>query len=514
MSINDVSRRHFFFGALMAGAVPTGGYGSVPSLRALGYKPFYDRLNVAAIGCGGQGGVDLNDAARTENIVALCDVDENRAAANFKKFEKQPKYKDFRVMLDKQKDIDACTIGIPDFMHATVSLACMERGKHVYTEKPLTRTPWEARLLKDAAAKYKVATQMGNQGFSHECNRVAAEIVWSGAIGDVTEAHISTTPGTHPTGMQQQPPEESVPTTLDWNLWLGAANTRPFSPYYVPYNWRGFLDFGTGQIGNWATHTAGPVHTALMLGAPTSVECLKIVNASNITYPDRAVVLLEFPARGSMPAVRVYYHDGCKPGDPEAYHVPGMENETILPPTNNLAEKGRPPVGYRGAGARAGAGGGGVPKRPPADPNAPRQGAGGPGVRVFGDRGPGPEPGILTGNGSVFIGTKGIMATRERGEGVQLLPESRWKDYTLPPQLLTRSPGHMLDWVRACKGGDPGCSDFSISAPYAEWLALAAIALHVPGRLEWDAKNLRFTNNPEANKFVKPVFRKGWELKL
>ena len=183
---HHITRRHFFFGTLLAGAVPAAGYGSVPSLRALGYKPFYDKLNVAAIGCGGQGGTDLNDAARTENIVALCDVDENRAAANLKKFEKLPVYRDFRAMLEKQKDIDACTIAIPDFMHATVALHCMQHGKHVYCEKPLTRTPWEARLLKDAAVKYKVATQMGNQGFSHECNRVAAEIVWSGAIGDVT----------------------------------------------------------------------------------------------------------------------------------------------------------------------------------------------------------------------------------------------------------------------------------------------------------------------------------------
>src|SRR6185437_14385496 len=178
------SRRHFFFGSLLAGAIPRGGFGSVQSLKALGYKPYYDKLNVAAIGCGGQGGVDLNDAAKTENIVALCDVDEKRSAANFNKFEKQPKYKDFRAMLDKEgKNIDACTIGVPDFMHATIALACMQHGKHVYLEKPLTRTPWEARLLRDAAVKYKVATQMGNQGFSHEANRVAAEIVWSGEIG-------------------------------------------------------------------------------------------------------------------------------------------------------------------------------------------------------------------------------------------------------------------------------------------------------------------------------------------
>jgi hypothetical protein len=516
MSSNDLSRRHFFFGTLLAGAVPAGGYGSVPSLRALGYKPFYDKLNIAAIGCGGQGGADLNDAARTENIVAMCDVDEVRAAPNLKKFEKVPLYKDFRVMLDKQKDIDACTIGIPDFMHATVSMHCMQRGKHVYCEKPLTRTPWEARLLKEAAVKYKVATQMGNQGFSHECNRVAAEMVWSGAIGDVIEAHISTTPGTHPTGLQQLPPEEAVPATLDWNAWIGAATMRPYSSWYVPYNWRGFLDFGTGQIGNWATHTAGPVQTALQLGAPTSLECIKVVGLSKISYPDRAVVLLQFPARGEMPPVKVYYHDGCKPGDPEAYRVPGMENETILPPTNNLADKGRPPIGSRGGfgTGRPPAAASGAGRKSAAPANGPRPGAGGSSVRVFGERGGPAQPGLLTGNGSVFIGTKGIMATSSRGEGVWLLPESRWKDYVLPPQLLTRSPGHMLDWVRACKGGDPSCSDFSISAPYAEWLALTAIALHVPGKLEWDTKNQRFTNSAEANKFVKPVFRQGWELKL
>src|SRR5579872_2581584 len=433
---HGISRRYFFFGSLLAGAVPRAGFGSVPSLRALGYKPFYDKLNVAAIGCGGQGGVDLNDAARTENIVAMCDVDEARAAANFKKFEKVPKYKDFRVMLDKEgKNIDAVTIGIPDFMHATVALACMQRGKHVYLEKPLTRTPWEARLLQEAAVKYKVATQMGNQGFSHECNRVAAEIVWSGAIGNVTEAHISTTPGTHPTGLQELPKEEAVPATVDWDLWLGAATMRPFSSDYVPYNWRGFLDFGTGQIGNWATHTAGPVHTALQLGAPTSIECVKIVGASTITYPERAVVLLEFPARGEMPAVKVFYHDSARPTDPDVYHVPGMDNETILPPSNNLTDKGRP-MGSRGGGR----GPGGATSGPRPARTGPPTGAGGPGVKVFGPgRGGGPQPGVLSGNGAVFIGDKGIMATTERGEGVWLLPAERWKEYVLPPQLLTRS---------------------------------------------------------------------------
>lgn len=510
MSLNDVSRRHFFFGSLLAGAVPSGGFGSVASLKALGYKPFYDKLNVAAIGCGGQGGADLNDAAKTENIVALCDVDADRGSPNLNKYTKAAKYKDFRVMLDKEgKNIDACTIGIPDFMHATVAHACMERNKHVYLEKPLTRTPWEARLLQEAAVKYKVATQMGNQGFSHESHRVAAEIVWSGAIGDVTEAHISTSPGTHPTGLQQLPPEESVPNTLDWDLWLGSATMRPYSSFYVPYNWRGFYDFGTGQVGNWATHTAGPLQLALQLGAPTSVECVAQVDKGNLTFPTRGIILLEFPARGSMPPVKVYYHDSAKPGDAEAFRVPGMENETILPPANNLTDKGRP-MGERARAANATP----RPANHPTNKEGKPMGAGGPNVRVFGDRGGPAQPGVLTGNGTVFIGTKGVMATSNRGEGVWLLPASRWQEYTLPPQLLTRSPGHMLDWVRACKGGDRSCSDFSIAAPYAEWLTLISIAYRVPGKLAWDSKQLRFTNSAQANQYVKPAFRKGWELKL
>ena len=513
--MSHFSRRHFFFGSLLAGVVPAAGYGSVPSLRALGYKPFYNKLNVAAIGCGGQGAVDLNDAARTENIVALCDVDLDRSSATIKRYEKAPLYRDFRVMLDKEgKNIDACTIAIPDFMHAYAALACMQRGKHVYVEKPLTRTPWEARLLLEAAQKYKVATQMGNQGFSHEAHRVAAEIVWSGEIGDVTEAHVTTTPGTHPVALQEPPPEESVPANLNWDAWLGIAPMRPFSSWYVPYNWRGFFDFGTGQIGNWATHTAGPVHHALQLGAPTSIECVSIDGRSKYTFPNRATIRLDFPARGGMPPVKVFYHDSARPTDPDVYRVPGMENEIILPPADNLADKGRS-TGRQARGGGAGFGGGRGPAGPPRPVGGPPMGAGGPGVRVFGQgRGGGPQPGLLTGNGSVFIGTKGIMATSNRGEGVWLLPSARWKEYVLPPQLMTRSPGHMLDWVRACKGGDPSCSDFSIAVPYAEWLALAGIAFRVEGKLNWDAKAMRFTNNEEANKYIRPVTRKGWELKV
>lgn len=513
---NSLSRRYFFFGSLLAGAVPASGFGSIASLKALGYKPYSTKMNIAAIGCGGQGGVILNQAAATENIVALCDVDEKRSAANFTKFSAATKYKDFRVMLDKEyKNLDGCTIGIPDHMHATVALACMQRGIAVYLEKPMTRTPWEARLMADAAVKYKVATQMGNQGYSHESIRVAAEMIWSGAIGTVKEVHVSASPGTHPTGLDAPLPEKSVPDTLNYDLWLGGAAMRAYNEALAPYNWRGFLDFGTGQIGNWGIHTMGPVQLAMQLGAPDSVEAISVVKPSKLSFPDRAVLRFNFPARGDMPALAVYWHDSARPGDPEAFRVPGMENEMILPPSDNLGDKGRGRPARGGGGPGGGPGGGFGPGGPRRDPNAPRTGPGGPGVTVYGEPSPPAQPGILTGNGAVFIGDKGIMATVNRGEGVHLLPGERWKDYSLPTPILPRSPGHMSDWIRAAKGGEPACSNFSISGPYTEWMVLGAIAFRFPGqKLLWDSKTLRFTNSAAATQLVKPVFRQGWELKL
>jgi predicted dehydrogenase len=501
-----ISRRYFFFGSLLAGAIPSGGYGTVKSLRAMGYKPYYDKLNVAAVGCGGRGEAILDDAAKTENIVALCDVDEQRAADAYKRYAKQPKYKDFRVMLDKEwRNLDAVTIGIPDHMHATVALAFMKANKHVYLEKPLTRTPWEARLMADAARKYGVATQMGNQGYSHEAIRVAGEILWSGEIGDVTEVHASSSPGTHPVGLDSLPQETSVPAALDWDLWLGGADMRAYNPTYTPYNWRGYFDFGTGQLGNWGIHVLGPVNLALQLGAPTSVELLRQEDSSKWTFPMRAVLKYDFPARGKMPPVSVYWHDSALPGEAEVYEVPGMAGQTILPRASNLGYKGRGPEPRERTG--------GGSRRPR---TGPPQGAGGPGVEVYNweRRSVGTEPGVLSSNGAVFVGSKGMMSTVERGEGVQLLPEERWADYQLPPELLTRSPGHMLDWIRYCKGGEPSCSHFGISGPYTEWVVLGAIAFRVPGKLEWDSANLRFTNSDEANRYVKPTFREGWELEL
>ena len=223
-----ISRRHFFFGTLLAGVIPRGGFGSVASLKALGYQSPNEKMNIAGIGAGGRA-ISVLGALDSENIVALADVDWARGAEGFKRWEKATKYKDYRQLLDKEKGIDAVTVVIPDHMHAAVALAAMQRGKHVYVEKPLTRTPWEARLLTEAAAKYKVATQMGNQGYSHEATRVAAEIIWSGEIGDVTEVHSFRGRASWPQGMQTLPAAEPVPDTLDWDLWLGGAALRPYT---------------------------------------------------------------------------------------------------------------------------------------------------------------------------------------------------------------------------------------------------------------------------------------------
>jgi predicted dehydrogenase len=495
MSNARVSRRYFFFGSLFAGAAPAAGFGSVSSLKSLGFKPYNEKLNIAAIGCGGRGAQNLR-GCESENIVALCDVDEVRAAETFQRYEKAARYTDFRKMLDKEdKNIDAVVISTPDHLHATMALWCMQRGKGVYVEKPLTRTPWEARLLTEAAAKYKVATQMGNQGFSHEANRVAAEIIWSGEIGPVAEVHASTGAPSWPQGLQEPPQEAAVPATLDWDLWLGGAGMRPYSPAYLPFNWRGFYDFGTGPLGDWGIHVLGPVHLALQLGPPVSVELLSQEGKSNWTFPTRSVLRYDFAARGNMPPVKIYWYDNMRGEVANPYRPPGMENETILPAPNNLAALGRVNQGGEGGGF------GGLP----------RGGAGRPGS---GGSGPRPQPGALTGNGAVFVGEKGLMATVARGEGVHLLPAERWKDYKLPPQLLPRSPGHYRDWIRACKGGEPACSNFSVAGPFAEWVTLGAIAYRVEGKLEWDSARQRFTNNAEANKYLRPVFRKGWEVRL
>ena len=256
---DGVPRRHFFYGALLAGAVPAGGYGGTPSLKALGYKSPNEKLNIAGIGAGGQPFSDLRDSeAGVENIVALADVDWERGKQGFTTWPKAEKYKDFRKMLDQQgKNIDAVVIGTPDHVHATCALARMQMGKHIYVEKPLTRTAWEARVLAEAAEKYKVATQMGNQGYSHDATRAACEIFWSGEVGEVRQVHAWHGRPGWPRGMPKIPAPTPVPETLDWDLWLGGAAMRPFTAGDDDYTTFAAEFMAAGRAGRGAAGGAG-----------------------------------------------------------------------------------------------------------------------------------------------------------------------------------------------------------------------------------------------------------------
>jgi hypothetical protein len=508
-----ISRRHFFYGTLLAGAVPSGGFGSTPSLSALGYTSPNEKLNIAAVGVGIRGPAILFGAAATENIVALCDVDEARAARGFAQYPGAKKYKDYRKMFDAEgKNIDAVMIATPDHMHTPVALLAMQQGKHVYCEKPLTRTAWEAQLMAEAAAKHKVATQMGNQGWSHEGTKTACEIVWSGEIGDVQELHAWTGMiyGGQPKIPATGPEATPVPPTLDWDLWLGCAAPRAFNPL-ITNQWRAFIDFSPGgSLGDWLVHNLGPAHLALQLGkvSPTSVECVFVEGKSQWLWPLRAHIVFEFPARGSMPPITVHTYQNMR-GDFQ--DPPGMaEGERLFPPMNNLTERGRPFVDS-GDGTMLVSTQLTVDGKPIAQQGRPPRF---PGRRGF-PPGVSQDPKLRApGNGAVFVGSKGYMATSARGEGVWLLPASRWAEYKLPPQVLQRGVNHQQDWIRACKGGAPGVSDFAVAAEYIEWLALGAIALRVPGKLLWDANRRRFRNSEEANRLLKPYLRKGWELKV
>ena len=500
MSETGFSRRHFFFGSLLAGAVPAGGFGSTASLRMLGYKSPLEKLNIASIGAGGKAASDIRNCALTENIVALCDVDDRQAAKTYKEYDKVPKYKDFRKMLDQEdKSIDAVIVSIPDHMHAIAAVWAMERGKHVYVQKPLTRTVWEARWLAETAAKYKVATQMGNQGYSCEGTRQLAEMIWSGEIGAVTEVHAWTDRPLWPQGLTAIPPPDSAPSTLDWDLWLGGASARPYTSggsgypneygyFYQPFNWRGFYDFGCGALGDMACHILGAANLALRLSAPVSVECLHKDSPSPFMYPARSVIRYDFPARGSMGPVKIYWYDGLK----ETPRIPGVPEGEIL---------GDPPHATPPKGAD------GKPIPPPATGYVGHVFDWADWRKMLAEDPPARKP---KPDGSVFIGEKGIITTGTYGEDTRLIPVEKMADYRFPAELLTRSPGHYRDWIRAAKGGEPSCSNFSIAAPFTEWMLLGTIALRLEGKLEWDNAKMRFTNNAEANQYLKPAFRKGW----
>lgn len=440
-----------------------------------GYIAPSDKLNIAFVGVGGRPYDHIRATKATENLAAFCDVDDSRAKKAYEESPNVPRYKDFRKMFDEQhKNIDAVVVGTPDHTHAVATLAAMQLGKHVYVEKPLTHSISEARALLDASKKYKVKTQMGNQGASMDCNAAIAEWIQSGVIGEVRRVHVWTNRPVWPQGVPTPQAPETMPDGLDWDLWLGPAAYRPYSAKYMPFKWRGWWDFGTGSLGDMGCHLIDPAYRALKLTTPTSVEATAttvwvgdFVEADyKDSCPPSSVVKMQFPARDTMPACELWWYDG----------------------------------GLR-------------PMRPE-------------------ELGPNEEFGTWDG-GVLFEGSKGKIVTGIYGDNATLLPTSKMKDFTPPKPFLPRHTGeHQMVWVNAIKNNTPTSSPFEYACPLTETLLIGNLAVRCydykrlkpgktptswapyeyPGRvrLEWDSAKMRVTNFEEANRFVRRDYREGW----
>lgn len=433
----------------------------VPS-HVLGQNPPSSKLNLAFVGCGGRARANIN-SLQSENVVALCDVDrrpENKRdpVGAFKKFPRAKGYKDFRVMLDEmEKSIDGVVVSTPDHTHAVITMHAMRMGKHVYVEKPLAHTVGEVRAITEAARKYKVQTQMGNQGHSSERIRQVYDWVNGGFIGDVREVHAwSSRPtggASFPVNMKRPSDTPPVPAGLDWDLWLGPAQWRPYHPAYVPFKWRGWVDFGTGALGDMGCHILDPCFWALHLDKAETIEVEATSTAYDPeiikeTFPTASIIRFKFPARGKMPPLKLTWSDG-----------------RLRPPRPDDME---PQRYFRGEGAL-----------------------------LMGER------------GSILHGSHGASNAR-------IVPETCMKAVQgqLPKKTsIPLSQGHHKDWILACKGGKTASSSFSYGGPLTEMALLGMLALRKQNRLlTYDVKSMRITNDEEANQYINPPYREGWTL--
>lgn len=443
--------------------------------------PPSDKLNIAAIGVGGKGTVNIERAYADglDNIVALCDVDDRMASDARKLFPKAPYYRDYRELLDKEeKNIDAVIISTPDHMHGVMTLAAMKMGKHIYCEKPLTHDIYEARILTQAARKYKVVTQMGNQGSSGDSTRYIESWIQDGLIGDVHKVHVWTNRPVWPQGIAFPKEVHPVPKEVDWDLWLGTAPKRAFNNGYIPANWRGWVDFGTGALGDMGCHFIDVPFRALKLGYPTSVYCSASLKWSGFfeidntmdSYPAATKIHIQFPAREDMKAVELIWYDGgIQPDRPKE-----------LLPDESMGEV---------------------------------------------------DGGIL------FEGSQGKMLAGLFGQNPTILPTSKMKYITKPepsrPLVENGEEGHQQQWVKACKDGFGAytSSSFDEAGPLTETVLMGNLAVlsynyavevgewrgyDYPGRKEllWDGQNMVITNFEPANQFVRRKYRGDWDFEL
>jgi predicted dehydrogenase len=468
--IRTQATRRQFLGVAAAAATVT-----VLPRHVLGGPRFVapsEKVNIAIVGAGGQGRSNTRHlfTEKDAQIIAVCDVADKTdlnafyykgfggrvtVKAEVDKHYQQTKpgfrcaeYDDFRVMLEKEKAIDAVLCATPDHAHAVVSITAMKLGKHVYCEKPLTHNIWEARLVAKVAEETGVATQMGNQGHSGEGIRQTCEWIWDGAIGPVREVRAWSDTGKWAPGPGRPKETPPVPAGLKWDLWLGPRECRPYHPAYAPYNWRGWWAFGTGAIGDMACHNMDPAVWALKLEHPLSVEATAAVVDGEAASLVGGIHRYQFGPRGDMPAVTLTWYDG------------GLRPDV--------------PAGI--------------------DPKDPKQ--------RLGDGG----------NGILFIGDKGFITCAGWAGMPRLLPLSLHQEYKRPAKSLPRTHGHHADWLAACKGGKPASGNFEYSARLTEIVLLGNVAMRAKQPLTWDGAKCKATNAPEADQFIKEPCRKGWEI--
>ncbi len=425
-----------------------------------------DKVRLAAVGAGGKGAGDIRETSKDQIVVTLCDVDQKQAANTRKQFPNARFYTDWRKMLEKEaKNIDGITVSTPDHMHAPVTMTALSMGLATYTQKPLTRTVYEARQLRLAAQRSGVATQMGNQGHSGVGYRMVVALIQRGVIGKVKEAHTWSNRPIWPQGLDRPAGSDPIPDTLDWDKWLGVAPERPYKAswpetpgfrrkrgsVYVPFSWRGWYDFGAGALGDMGCHIIDPVYWSLELTAPNWVEYSGPEPKPEM-FPTEETLTYEFEGtRYTDDKIIVKWYDGGRK------------------PPRELAQMGVQETGK--------------------------------------DKG---KPLELPSNGSLFIGSKGVLMC-PHGSGPQLFPKENFRGLDRPN---LKGMDHYMIWTHAIKGDGKTNCPFAYAGPLTETVLLGVIASRVPGqRLHWDPKALRFTNSDKANGFVREGYRNGWEVK-
>jgi hypothetical protein len=455
-----VSRRQFF----RASAVGTAAI-SFPFVgRVLGAN---DRINVGCIGVAGKGDSDTDDTARCGgNLVALCDVDERHLNAKGKKYPQARHYRDFRKMFDEMGDsIDAVTVSIPDHCHGVASAMAMSMGKHVYCQKPLTQTIWEARHLRDLAAKKKVATQMGNQGSASSGLRRSVELIQAGLIGSVRELHVWTNRPIWPQGLDRPQGEDPVPEYLNWDTWIGPAPMRPFkNGVYHDFVWRGWHDFGTGALGDMACHYVNMPFRALKMGYPSAIECEETSRLYSETFPKTSRIRFDFPEREGLAPLKFWWYDG----NPDDKSTPPLRPPPEL--TKDLVEMyGKTP---------------------------------GEGILLVGDKGKYFSPSDAATNSVLMLPGEAGYTASEKHEAARAVPQS-----------IPRSPGHNEEWFRMMRDGTPAYSNFAIASQLTEIILLGCVAMRVGvgKEMQWDGKHMKSPNCPEAAQYLRRHNRHGWK---